>query len=89
MTIQYGPVDLDDTLPGTIMSEGETSSVRGTKPHLNKLELLNLDEWNEYKTYDEDPPSYIHYLIKWKVMLNNKAIYKDTEQNLVLVPRFY
>jgi hypothetical protein len=71
------------------MSEGDTSSVRETKPHLDKLELLDLDEWNEYETYDEDPPSCIHYSIEWKVLLNNKAMCKDTEHNLVLAPRFY
>jgi hypothetical protein len=48
-----------------------------------------MDEWDDEKTYDKDPPSCIHYTIEWKVTLNSKLISKDTEQNLVLAPRFY
>lgn len=55
----------------------------------NKLQLLNMDKWDDKKTYDEDPPNCIHYTIKWKVTLNSKLISKDTEQNLVLAPSFY
>jgi hypothetical protein len=29
-----------------------------------KLELLNIDEWDEENTYDEDLPSCIHYSIE-------------------------
>lgn len=55
----------------------------------SKLLLLNMDEWDDEKTYDEDPPNCIHYTIEWKVTLNGKLISKDTEQNLVLAPTFY
>jgi hypothetical protein len=51
--------------------------------------LLHIDEWDEENTYDEEPPSCIHYSIEWKVTVNNKPISKDTEQNLVLAPSFY
>jgi hypothetical protein len=57
--------------------------------YAGKLELLDLDEWNENETYDEEPLSCLHYSIEWKVTLNNKLISKDTEPNLVLAPRFY
>ena len=55
----------------------------------DKLQLLHIDEWDDENTYDEDPPSCIHYSIEWKVTLNGKLISKDTEQNLVLAPTFY
>ena len=55
----------------------------------DKLQLLHKDEWDEENTYEEDPPSCIHYSIEWKVTLNGKLISKDTEQNLVLAPTFY
>jgi hypothetical protein len=51
--------------------------------------LLYIDEWDEEKIYNEEPPSCIHYSIEWKVTINNKPISKDTEQNLVLAPSFY
>jgi hypothetical protein len=67
----------------------DTRSMGHARPHAGKLELLNLDEWDENETYDEDPPTCLRYSIEWKVTLNNKLISKDTEPNLVLAPRFY
>jgi hypothetical protein len=66
-----------------------TGSTDHIRPHSGKLELLDLDEWNENETYDEEPPTCLHYLIEWKVTLNNKLLSKDTEPDLVLAPRFY
>jgi hypothetical protein len=51
-----------------------------------KLALIQQMDWDGGKTYDEDPPSCIHYSIEWKVTVNSKVISKDTEQNLVLAP---
>jgi hypothetical protein len=59
------------------------------RPRAGKFELLSLDEWNENETYDEEPPTCLHYSIEWKVTLNNKLLAKDTEPDLVLAPRFY
>jgi hypothetical protein len=55
----------------------------------DKLQLLHIYKWDDENTYDDDPPSCIHYSIEWKVTLNGKLISKDTEQNLVLAPTFY
>jgi hypothetical protein len=56
----------------------------------NKLNLCQFADWDSERTYDEDPPSYIHYSIEWKVMVNNRAIMpKDTEQDIVLAPADY
>jgi hypothetical protein len=67
----------------------DTGSTDHIRPHSGKLELLDLDEWNENETYDEEPPTCLHYSIEWKVTLNNKLLSKDTEPDLVLAPRFY
>jgi hypothetical protein len=67
----------------------DACSIGHVRPHAGKLELLTLDKWNKNKTYNKEPLSCLHYLIKWKVTLNNKLISKDTKPNLVLAPRFY
>lgn len=51
--------------------------------------FLPLAEWDEYNSYDEDTPSRIRYTIEWKVAVGNKAISKDTEQDVVLAPAVY
>lgn len=67
----------------------DTRTMGYARPHAGRLELLNLDEWDENEIYDEDPPTCLRYSIEWKVTLNNRLISKDTEPNLVLAPKFY
>lgn len=90
------PLVLRSPFPAAVYQEAIAGDLgRGTctvghiRPLSGKLELLNLDEWNENETYDEEPPTCVHYSIEWKVTLNNKLLSKDTEPDLVLAPRFY
>lgn len=55
----------------------------------DKLQFLELDEWDGLSSYEEEVPTHLHYSIGWKVMVNNKVTAKDTEQDLVLVSIAY
>lgn len=55
-----------------------------SQPRLDTIPLLQESQWDKDKTYDEDPLSCVHYFIEWRVTLNNKAVVKDTEEDLVL-----
>ncbi|KAF1947542.1 hypothetical protein EJ02DRAFT_330857, partial [Clathrospora elynae] len=59
------------------------------RSHSAKLELINLDEWDENETYDQDAPTCLHYSIKWIVTLNDKLIFKHAESDLMLAPKSY
>ena len=49
-----------------------------------KLALLQFSEWDQTKTYDDDPPSCLRVTIRWKVTLNGKPITEDTEEDVAL-----
>ena len=54
--------------------------------HQEKLTFVQEAEWDAERTSDEDPPNCIRYTIEWKVTLNDKAVSKDTEPDVVLAP---
>jgi hypothetical protein len=60
-----------------------------SQPHTDGLGSLPLDEWDEHNSYDGDVPSLLRYTVEWKVMVNNKVIAKETEQDVVLAPAAY
>jgi len=41
---------------------------RQTQPEPDKLQFLQLAEWDEHNSYDEDVPSCLHYSIEWKAL---------------------
>lgn len=51
-------------------------------------ELLPVVEQNR-GTWDGQSSNCVHYQIEWKVTLNNRAVKKDTEQDLALPPSCY
>ncbi|KAK8062605.1 hypothetical protein PG997_014702 [Apiospora hydei] len=53
------------------------------------LPMLQLADWKENEAYDKEPPRYIHYSIKLKVMYNNRVLLKDTEPDFMLAPGVY
>jgi hypothetical protein len=60
-----------------------------TQLQVDKLGFCQLTDWDEERTYNVDPPKYIHYSIEWRVRVNNRELSKDTEQDLVLARAAY
>ncbi|CRG89883.1 Pc23g00830 [Talaromyces islandicus] len=59
------------------------------EPQSDQLRFIPPTLWDKDQTYDEQPPKYLHYLIEWKVTLNNRTITKVTEPDVVLAPGAY
>ncbi|KAK5072357.1 hypothetical protein LTR70_010422 [Exophiala xenobiotica] len=66
-------------------SSSATPSVSCAK----RLTFVPLTKWDRNATYDEVPPTSIHYSIECKVMVNKKVIFKETEPDIVLDPASY
>jgi hypothetical protein len=78
------------TTTGRMVRDDTAEAGRGPRePGCDTLGFLPLAEWDEYNSYDEETPSRLRYSIEWKVVVNNKVVAKDTEQDLVLVPNAY
>lgn len=65
------PSVVDQTFPDEVGNEAieeglnkNTRSQQQTEPQPANIELLKPDEWDKERTYDEDPPSCIHYSIE-------------------------
>lgn len=43
-------------------------------------------DWAPDQSYDELPPSCIHYIMEWKLTLNRRLVAKQTEDDLVVAP---
>ena len=70
------------TTPRVSYSYKSPTAHAQTPPEPDKLRFLQVDEWDEHASYEEDVPTFIHYSIEWKVVVNNKEVSKDTEQDL-------
>ena len=77
-----------DVTRGTTV-ETDPLSQQQTQLRPKKLGFCQPTDWDEEKIYDEDPPSFIHYSIKWKVKLHKKEVSNDIELDVVLAPTSY
>lgn len=83
--------DLDLRTPGL---EDDVVPVSRSSPPSSgyALPLLQASEWDEQATYNENPPSCVHYDLTWKISLNKgttrltNLTESRTENNLVLAP---
>jgi len=88
-TFQHGETPASSRLSQSLRALSTESPSHQPPLRPEKLQFLSLDEWDERNSYDEDEPSCLHYSIEWKVLVNNKKISDDTEQDLVLAPMAY
>ncbi|KAL4918747.1 hypothetical protein BDW62DRAFT_217518 [Aspergillus aurantiobrunneus] len=59
------------------------------QPPQDRLRFLPLAEWERGGEYDQQPPRYVCYTVKWKLLLNNKPVGNVTEKDLVVAPSQY
>ncbi|RKL06522.1 hypothetical protein BFJ70_g16989 [Fusarium oxysporum] len=90
---QWDHDDLDFRTPQLSAIDSPGASFASPSPSPNgqrpRLPLLQLDDWDPDGTYNESPPTCVHYLIEWKLQLRKGRLSKltnDTEQNLILAP---
>lgn len=57
------------------------------RPARKTLPFVPYADWSPGQPYDEQlPPSYMHYVMEWKLTLNKRVVAKQTEDDLVLAP---
>lgn len=59
------------------------------QPSRERLPLLQLEEWDKDKTYNEDALECNHYHLGVNGTFNGKSVLKDTKTNLALAPAPY
>ncbi|KAL4744306.1 hypothetical protein BDW72DRAFT_209112 [Aspergillus terricola var. indicus] len=59
------------------------------QPPQDRLGFLPLAEWERGAEYDQQPPRYVCYTVKWKLLLNSKPVGNVTEKDLVVAPSQY
>jgi hypothetical protein len=67
----------------------ENSPSQQQTQRAGQLDFCQLSDWDEEKTYNEHPPTCLHYSMEWKLKINNREVSKETEQDLVLAPSSY
>lgn len=83
----YGsPYAAVSTFSPSPLSQRESSIELTRNSDTHPLGFLQLCEWQDGKTYDEDPSTCIHYRIEWRVTVNNREVSPDTEEDVVLTP---
>lgn len=83
------PVSASRTTSRVLRSHNSQGCNGMLQAEADRLGFLPLAEWDEYNSYEEDTPSHLRYSIEWKIAVNNRAIAKDTEQDIVLAPAVY
>ena len=56
------------------------------RPARKTLPFVPYDDWLPGESYDDQPPSCMHYVMEWKLTLNKRVVAKQTEDDLVLAP---
>ncbi|KAK5309506.1 hypothetical protein LTR93_012213 [Exophiala xenobiotica] len=74
--------------PASIETPRESS--QGEHSHPKPLAFMEEVDWNPEKTYNDIPPTCLHYSIEWKVtMKGSRSVLRDTEPDVVLAPGRY
>jgi hypothetical protein len=57
---------------------------RQRRPAKKTLSFVPYADWDPEQTYNDLPPSCVHYFIEWKLTVNRRLIAKQTENDLVV-----